>query len=145
MTLKKDDWLVLALAAAEGKPLSPVQLQKTLFLLQKELPWAVGGEFYTFRPYNYGPFDSAIYADATTLAAQNLVAVENIPGQRWSGYAITIHGRERANALSKQISSQALSYLQSLTKWVQSVSFRDLLKAVYSKYPEYAVNSVFRG
>lgn len=143
--LKKADWILLVLNAAGEKPLSPVQLQKALFLLQQELPKEIGGEFYCFTPYNYGPFDSAIYSDADVLANERFVAVETPPGQRWPSYSLTPAGKERAELVSKEASPRAVAYLQTLTTWVLSVSFRDLLKAVYSKYPDFAVNSVFKG
>src|SRR5439155_6656754 len=50
-------WVLLALLAAEGHSLTPVQLQKCLFLLGSRRPKDVGRDFYHFRPYDYGPFD----------------------------------------------------------------------------------------
>ena len=34
-TLQKKDWTLLAIALADGQPLSPVQLQKSVFLFGK--------------------------------------------------------------------------------------------------------------
>ena len=74
---------MLAISFAQGKGLSPVQLQKALFLLGKQFPSAVGEEFYNFVAYNYGPFDKSIYWDTEELAQQGYVSVsESGPGLR---------------------------------------------------------------
>ena len=49
--MTRQDWLLLVLAAAGGKPLSPLQLQKSLFLVGHDLAKLVGAGFYTFRPF----------------------------------------------------------------------------------------------
>ena len=35
--MKKEDLLLVVIAAAEGEPLTPVQLQKSLFMVSKNL------------------------------------------------------------------------------------------------------------
>lgn len=145
MAMKKEDWIVLTLDASGGKPYSPVQLQKALFLLKNEEPGKeVRGEYYNFSPYNYGPFDAAIYSDARTLSDQGLISIETRPDQRWPNYLITAAGKERAAELKKEASARAVAYLQVLAEWIHEISFQQLLKAVYSKYPAYAKNSVFK-
>lgn len=143
--MNRQDWVLLAAHAARGKALSPVQLQKALFLLQQELPEAVGENYYDFRPYNYGPFDAHIYSDAQEQSQQGLLVIEPVPGQRWSSYSLTPAGEERAQQIAKEVNSRATEYLSALAIWMQTVSFQDLLRAVYAKYPHYAANSVFRG
>jgi hypothetical protein len=68
--MERKHWTLLVLAAAGGDPLTPVQLQKTLFLLEKERPEVSGRNYYRFTPYAYGPFDSRVYADAEILASE---------------------------------------------------------------------------
>ena len=52
MPLDRKDWALLAIAnAGHGVSLSPVQLQKSLFLLGRELGSKVGANFYDFQPY----------------------------------------------------------------------------------------------
>ena len=65
--LTRQDWLLLALSKSPCGAMSPVQIQKAMFLFGREAGDAVGTDFYSFQPYDYGPFDAAIYAD---LAAQ---------------------------------------------------------------------------
>ena len=143
--IKKKEWTLLALAAANGKSLSPVQLQKILFLFGQKMPKAVAGNYYQFVPYNYGPFDSSIYSDADMLIGQSLAVLQQRPGCRWSEFAATPDGMKRAREIMKDVPKEELEYLAAVVKWVCTLSFRDLLRAVYAKYPDYATNSVFRG
>jgi len=144
MTASREDWLLVALAAAEGAPLTPVQLQKSLFLLGQELPDAVGEDFYAFRPYNYGPFSSAVYADADRLADEGLVRIDRMePGRNWAVYSATPEGVERALALSNGLPGQAVEYLRSAVGWTRKLTFSQLVSAIYARYPEQRANSVF--
>jgi hypothetical protein len=73
--MNRTDWTLLALAAANGQPLSPVQLQKSLFLLERHFPAALGGESYSFTPHDYGPFSQAAHADVEGLSQAGLAQV----------------------------------------------------------------------
>lgn len=46
---------------------TPVQVQKTMFLMRQEAPALVGSGFYEFEAYNYGPFNAQIYNDLESL------------------------------------------------------------------------------
>lgn len=144
-SLNREDWLKMVLWAANGKPLSPVQLQKTLFLLGKTAPHVVGDEYYEFIPYNYGPFDADIYADAEQLQWQGLVSIDAPAGQRWKSYSLTQTGAEKAEVLAGTLPVEAKDYLAKLVQWVLRLDFRTLLQYIYSKYPTYRANSVFQG
>ena len=144
MALTKRDWTLLAISAADGEPLSPVQLQKALFLLGKMKPYSVSRSFYDFTPYNYGPFDAAIYHDAETLAGDGLVAIQPSRQGKWVQYAGTAKGMLIAKTL-EAADPGAADYLRRAVAWVRSLSFQDLVKAIYAHYPEYKANSVFQG
>jgi hypothetical protein len=64
MSMKRNDWLLLAVAAAKDDGLDPVQLQKSLFLLSEKRR-DVGTKFHEFEPHNYGPFSKEIYTDGS--------------------------------------------------------------------------------
>ena len=144
--MARKDWTLLAIAAAEGEVLSPVQLQKSLFLLSRNLPNLVGEDFYTFRPYNYGPFSIEIYHDAKTLASEGLVSIQEAPEQRWKKYRATPAGLERAVHLvrSEDVPEVAVRYLRTAVAWTRSLSFNELLRSIYAHFPEYKVHSVFQ-
>lgn len=137
-------WTLLAIAAAEGQPLTPVQLQKSLFLLGRNAPKSVGDDFYRFSPYNYGPFCQRVYSDAEILAATGLVRIDRPVGRSWVEYAITDAGMLRASEIRKSVSVEVVSYLQNVVAWCKSLSFQELVSAIYEAYPEQRANSVFR-
>ncbi|RPH95187.1 hypothetical protein EHM69_05255 [candidate division KSB1 bacterium] len=143
--LQKRDWLLLILDSAEGRSLSPVQLQKTLFLLKEKAPNVVGDGFYNFIPYNYGPFDAAIYSDAEALQAENLVAISAPTGQRWKNYSLTQQGADTVRRLKENLNTQHADYLRKLVGWVLAKDFNTLLRWIYTQYPRYRKNSVFQG
>ena len=56
-TLQKKEWTLLVIALAGGRPLSPVELQKSVFLMGQLLPNEVLPEdYFEFVSYNCGPF-----------------------------------------------------------------------------------------
>lgn len=139
--MDRKHWNLLVIAAARGRPVTPVQLQKVLFILGRELPGEVGGEFYDFKPYNYGPFDAAVYADAESLSSEGLVNI-NRP-QRWNEYAATPLGMEKAEALRKDLPDRVVAYLDRLVGWAQGLTFQGLVRAIYARYPETRAKSIF--
>jgi len=142
--VNRENWTLLAICSAQDKGISPLQLQKSLFLLGKELPREVGRDFYKFIPYNYGPFNSTIYGDAERLSGSGLVTVLYPPGQRWPLYIATPEGIKHAKEVEKKASSDATSYLKKIVNWACSLTFQQLVQTIYRKYPEFRANSVFR-
>ncbi|MDQ2975898.1 MAG: hypothetical protein M3R69_10880 [Acidobacteriota bacterium] len=141
--MQRKDWTLLAINAANGKGLSAVQLQKVLFLLEQGVPTEVGDSYYNFKPYNYGPFDPLVYEDARRLATKNLVNISSPFGQRYNVYSITPEGVEKAIELEHQVPPRAVRHLNEVVSWVKSVTFGELLRAIYSNYPDMKANSVF--
>lgn len=132
-------YLLAALAAAPGGALSPVQAQKALFVLGQEAEGQVGRDFYQFVPYNYGPFCREIYDDVADLASQGLVMIDN--SAKPARYIITKTGLDEA--AQSEIAPSLEEYVSAVVGWVAAQSFSQLLNSVYSKYPAFAVNSVF--
>ena len=66
------DVLLKIITAAEGDPISPVQLQKIAFLVGQECAEFVPNSYYKFVPYDYGPFCIEIYRDAKELERAGL-------------------------------------------------------------------------
>lgn len=135
-------WTLVATAFAKGRGLSPVQLQKALFLLGKGMPQSVGEGFYQFIPHNYGPFSKEIYLDAERLASEGLVAI--VQSGSYPEYICTAAGQGVAKMISGTADARVLEYFEQVVHWVQSLSFSALVRAIYSKYPEYRENSVFQ-
>jgi uncharacterized protein YwgA len=140
---KRAGWPLLALYFAGEKGLTPAQLQKSIFLLQKAFPKADKLD-YDFQPYNYGPFGVDVYRDTELLANYGLAEMHQKNGVDWNTYHITSSGQKKAAGLAKKIEVEIGKYLPKLIKWVQSISFQTLIGSIYKKYPEYKVNSIFK-
>lgn len=144
--MDRKDWALLVVAAADGGPISPVQLQKALFLITQNLQPAqrkTSSGFYKFTPYDYGPFDGAAYRDAEALERDGLVEITAPPHQHRE-YCATQAGLDRAEQLRRDLSPNVVEYLDKVVAWVRSLSFTDLVRAIYRVYPEMRANSVFR-
>lgn len=139
--MENKDFVLLAVAA--GRSLTPVQLQKSLFLISQGLPGGEGPS-YEFDAYHYGPFNAAIYRDAEELQEDGLVIrVPTQPGG-WAVTLITLDGAEQAAALRKNDPDLA-DQVDAVVNEVQSLSFGALLTRIYRDHPAYAKNSVFQG
>lgn len=145
--LDKKDWLLLVIAAANGESVSPVQLQKGLFLIGRNLePGQLRSKsFYDFKPYDYGPFDSNIYRDAEQLQAEGDVVITAPSTRTYREYVVTPAGLKKARAVKGQLDATTYDFLLKVVKWVRTLSFSELVRAIYRAYPEMKVKSVFQG
>ena len=88
-------------------------------------PDDVGSSFYSFEPYDYGPFCVQIYEDARELSRDRLIDVQAVPGRTWSRYLITSKGKELAR-LTAEI--QPLMHL-AISRGVDVAESRRLVDA----------------
>lgn len=143
--MKPCDTTLLAIAAA-SRPLQPVQLQKSLFLLARKTPQQMLGEQarYHFKAYDYGPFDSQIYSDAERLEQEGLVTIRRPPEARYKEYAATAAGKQRAEFLKRNLTPEVNDFLEKIVAYTQSVTFNQLVTSIYQEFPEMKENSVFK-
>jgi uncharacterized protein len=123
---------------------TPVQIQKLLFLIDRRIPEQVGGPHFNFEPYDYGPFDAQIYGHLESMSSEELVEIIEKPNLRWKKYRLTPEGLEQGQRILRELSAGVADYLSSLSKFVTSLSFAELVGAIYRAYPEMKANSVFR-
>lgn len=141
----RDEWLLLALAHRRGEVMTPVQIQKAMFLMAVEAKQLVGRGFYQFVPYNYGPFDANVYHDLDRLVARGLITSNSSENRNWKMYAVTATGLTEAARLKEAANKNGIQYLGKAVDWVSSMSFPQLVRAIYAKYPAFKANSVFTG
>jgi DNA-binding PadR family transcriptional regulator len=138
------DWLLLLIADAGGEnasqPIDPVRIMKGLFLLSKEdiIP---RGDQYSFSAYAYGPVAFEVYDDLDKQVAAGLISAEAVPGRTWSVYRATPVGLERAKRLASQLGAKGRAIMEK-RRYVLSRPFVRLLREIYDRFPEYAVNTV---
>jgi hypothetical protein len=137
-TVDRDDLLLLIAKGAEDGPypFDAIRTMKSAFIVsQRGLPEWRG--LFEFEPYDYGPFDAAVYRSRDSLLGQGLL-------QRSGGYdacVLTDEGRERAGELEARLDENA-EWLKRIGRWACSRSFAQLLREVYSEYPEFAARSI---
>jgi len=133
---------LLLIASAEKEGLTPVKLQKAVFILQKAFP-KYFTNIYHFSPYNYGPFDIDIYHDADKLVREELVEKKMV-STNFQRYVISLEGEETAPFVAKKLPKEVNDYIPRLMTWILPLTFEKLVSAIYKKYPEYKKNSVFK-
>jgi hypothetical protein len=141
--MTKDDFVLAVLAAADGANHTPVQVQKLFFLLDKKIPYHIGGTHFNFHPDDYGPFDSGVYRALEALSARGLVEVNKVADLRRKTYRTTSDGQRRGEAVLSGLSTGVADYIRQLSAWVRNLSFAELVSAIYAEFPDMKVNSVF--
>jgi uncharacterized protein len=142
--MTKFELLLVALASGGKHEHTPVQVQKLMFLIEKNVGKQIGGgSHFEFTPYDYGPFDPSIYELLRQMEAEQL-AVSSMTNRGWKKYSLTDAGLERAASSSSQLNLTVSSYINKVSEFVRTLSFSDLVSAVYKAYPEMRVNSVFK-
>ena len=138
--MKRPEVVLTAMAAGgAGAQFDPVRVQKLLFLVDKEIPQFVEGPHFGFKPYNYGPFDVAVFQELDALSMENEVCVNH---NRYRLYSLTDSGYARGAAMLSELPQEIARYLKDAAQWVLSRTFRQLLVAIYQRYPDMAVNSL---
>ena len=141
--MDKSTLVLAALAPARGKFHTPVQLQKLLFLIDKNVGEAVEGPHFDFQPYDYGPFDKEVYTTVNELAKQELVQAAET-GRGWKKFALTANGQKSGDDALANLDGPVRAYVEELSEFVLSLSFPQLVSAIYKAYPDMRANSVFK-
>ena len=138
--------VILAAMATNGAyTYTPVQLQKLLFLLDRRLAPDLGGPHFDFKPYHYGPFDKAVYAELESMEQQGLVEIIREPHLKLRRFRLSPHGENLGRNILTAADLKTVDYMSKLADFVRTASFPSLVSAIYQAYPEMRVNSVFVG
>lgn len=140
--MKRTDLLLKIIMAAEGTPLTPVVMQKVTFLLGNEFPQELPDDYYQFEKYAYGPFCMEIYRDAEALQRDGLVLISRNERGGWKEYSASFKAATfQLNSIPEHISR----YIDETVNWARGLSFQELVRNIYKRFPDYRVNSVFQG
>lgn len=127
--------LVLALLERAGRPLDPTTLVKLAFLLRQETATGADRTFYSFVPYRLGPFSFCLYRELNGLARDGYVSRTD-KHVRLNPHTLDL-SREKIAELS---ASQRKSVDVVVSRYAR-MRRRSIIKAVYERYPWYAINS----
>jgi uncharacterized protein len=129
-------------AAGHGAQFGPAQLQKLFFLIDREIAEKIDGSVFCFEPYDYGPFDKAVYETAALLQLSGAVQIDNT--NRFRQYSLTDSGYEEGEALLQPLNEDVEGFIRNAANWVRKVSFQEMVSSIYKQYPDTKVNSIFR-
>jgi hypothetical protein len=142
LVVTREDLVLLIADGAEGPfPLDPVRLMKGCFIV------AMAGRpewkgMFQFRPYDYGPLDTRVYSARDALVAEGLLDAERTG--RYDSYVLTDAGRERVKEVETIVDAEDANWLRRVGSYVTSKSFDRLLDEIYTRWPDYATESVHR-
>ncbi len=141
--MERNELVIAAMSPARDGVFSPVQVQKLFFLLDENISAQTKGPHFRFEPYDYGPFDAKVYRVLESLEEQGLVAIT--PSNRWASrtYRLTGQGVTKGQQALKRLPAEVQTYIDTIVQFVRSLSFAELVSAIYSAYPKMKVNSVF--
>ena len=160
--------LLLYAPGASGKAGEPIKgitrLQKMLFLLVQETE--IGKKFdekLSFQAYKYGPFSSELYDSIDFLKEMELIEIrhqkydaltqkiEELEYEEDYGYveeeseSDTIEvfelgdvGKAMAEDIFEELDKNQRNELEDIKKVVNSLPYLELIRFVYTKYPDYA-------
>ena len=141
--MKKNEIILLAMNAEPNYEYTPVQIQKILFLIDKNIGEKIGGPLFDFIAYYYGPFDSNIYDELEKLEMGN--KIKSIANNRTrKKFVLTPNGLEEAIKIKNETTEDIKQYIDKIVKWAINLSFSQLLSAIYHTYPEMKANSIFK-
>lgn len=140
--MERKDLMLAVLSSSKGAPHSPVQVQKMFFLVDENIPEHIGGKRFCFKPWSYGPFDSAVYIELEGLAKEGFVEI--CPQQTWRSYRLTEKGQAKGKKLFKKLNVDAQKYIKELSTFIRGLTFTQLVSVIYKEYPEMRTNSVFQ-
>jgi hypothetical protein len=144
--MDRRELVLVMLTAANGQPYTPVQIQKAIFLISRNMPSVIdNGPGFAFEPYDYGPFDANVYSEAEALASEGEAVVARAAGGRWNTYAASDHGLERGSQILDRLPPQTSQYIRGVSEWVRKLDFSTLVRSIYDAYPDMRANSIFRG
>ena len=127
--------IALSLLARAGKPLSPTVFVKLMFLLRHETEMEKDRTFYDFVPYRFGPFSFALYWELGSLRQDGYVTSEE------DRIALRHRTRRLAAEKTEELPVSVNEAVASVVARYGRLSQRALVRAVYARYPWYAINS----
>lgn len=141
--MTRSEVMLAAMSSARTRPFLPVQIQKLFFILDQNLPEQIGGPLFKYKPHDYGPFDKSVYRDLEELASEGFVEITYSNNEGLTTYRLTPEGYDKGEGVLAILPAKAQNHISEIVEWLLSHSFSQIVSAIYSRYPEMAVNSVF--
>lgn len=141
--MKRTDLVLAALSPAGTATYTATQVQKLLFLIDRNVAAPTDGPHFEFEPHHYGPLDLTLYHELSSLESAGAVIMTEPQGVGARSYRLTDAGMEQGEQALAALPSDAQQYVHDAVEFVRSLPFAELVGAINNAYPEMAVNSVF--
>lgn len=141
--MERSAYMLAVMSSADMRPFSPVQVQKLFFILDRKLFEDPVKRYFGFQPYDYGPFDKAVYKELEALAQKHLVEIIVSQGASPRTYRLTFQGQKQGAEGLSGFPEATQQYIQEVVCFVRSLSFAQLVSSIYQAYPAMKQNSVF--
>ena len=123
----REGWLILAIASAADAGLSPLQLQRSLFLLRQKRVEQALPDFYEFESHESGPLSRDLNRDLDALVAAEYVVKTWRPECSWSVLRLSDAGQAWATAVRRKANKETLGRLEDAVAWVKEQGYLDLV------------------
>lgn len=112
-------------------------LMKYIFLLQME--GNVSHRFYHFRPHQYGPLSSQIYAELELLQNEGLLTLDK--NRNWENISVVLKDAAKADTALAELPDEITEDVAAILNAYGNLDLDSLAKAVHEKYPLYIKKS----
>lgn len=145
MLTDRQRMMLSAMASADSADAAytPVEMQKFFFLLDEEASHLIGGKQFSFEPYDYGPFDRAVYDELDFLEKMGLISIDR--NGKYKRYKLLESGRHIGTDNLRQYDASCNKYMKSVANWLRASDFNTIVSSIYKAYPEMRSKSIFRG
>jgi len=144
--MNKRGEIILSILYLKGKVWGRTYLQKLLYLLNREV---FDNTLFDYKFHKYGPYSEDINVEITTLETERQIEEKAVLTKGLNTaytYELTENGKKIASDIFiKKLSNKEREKLIEYINKFGSFSSTELLRYVYSKYPEVAENSIFEG
>lgn len=134
--------LALLSTGGAGANFSVFRLEMLLFLIAREASDLIGGHHFHFSAGTYGPCEDRLHEDLGLLVENGEILVDEPTSV--SVLSVTTKGLQRGSQVLQGLSEEARQAIMDKTHWILSQSAAEVLVRIFDRYPEMAVNSIFR-
>ena len=141
--MTKEDYVRAGMSAAKMNSLTPVRVQKLFFLLDVRIPEKIGGPYFEFAPYDYGPFDKNVYSVFESLENKNLAEIRKPDFNNPQLYQLTPSGQKNGDKMFGSFPKDTQESIVEFVEWIRKHSFTQIVSTIYKHYPDMSTKSVF--
>ncbi len=148
LKLRKDDitkWILMVFAANNFSPIKgKIMLTKLVFLFVNEIEPSLAKKF-DFFPYQYGPYSTELAKRINRLLDVGWLE-SNKKGSIWE-FSLSNSGKELVDDFKDDlgISEEKIMKLDEMKVEKNKLPLKKLLKLIYTKFPEFGIDSRISG